>query len=242
MDINILTIRFKNKIKPFEVQSFRGAVINSLSKKSLLFHNHTLHGLRYGYPLIQYKCIKGHATIVCAGGGTEEIWQFFEDAKFNLHIGSRTEQMAIDELRQDNFQIIIDDNTKYTYSINRWLPLNEDNFKTYIQVNSLTSRVTQLEHILTGNILSMLKGLGLHADRKILTSILTISEPLPTIYKKVRLMKFNATFQTNILMPDYLGLGRHPSVGYGINITKHWINWHETRATHRATCSDIRRP
>lgn len=216
MNISILTIHFKNELKPFDVQHFRGAVINSLTKKYILFHNHLNNSLRYGYPLIQYKSIGNKAAIVCIGDGTEEIWHLFEDANFNMRIGQRSVQMAVDIIKQDSFSVNITDDKAYVYRITHWLPLNEDNYKVYTQTDSITSRITLLEKLLTGNILSMLKGFGIHADSKITTCILDISPPCPTFYKKVRLMMFDATFRTNVIIPDYIGLGRHTSVGYGI--------------------------
>ncbi|HCC87183.1 MAG TPA: hypothetical protein DEQ17_02830 [Prevotella sp.] len=216
IDINILTIRFRNGLKPFEVQPFRGAIINSLKEKRLLFHNHDGKNLRYGYPLIQYKSLGGQASVVCVGEGTEEVWHFFEDSNFNLHIGHRTEHMDVENMRHDKFSISIAEDNMYVYHITHWLPLNEENYKAYIRSDNLCNRITLLERLLTGNILSMLKGVGLHAESKITTSIVDISHPNTAIYKKVRLVMFEATFRTNVLMPDYIGLGRHTSVGYGI--------------------------
>ena len=56
--INILTIQFANEISQHEVPLFRGAINYSLDNHSILFHNHDGDGLRYAYPLIQYKQIK----------------------------------------------------------------------------------------------------------------------------------------------------------------------------------------
>lgn len=58
--IKILCVRFRNELRPFEIEMFRGAVLDKLQETaSVLFHNHVGDGFRYSYPLIQYKCLGG---------------------------------------------------------------------------------------------------------------------------------------------------------------------------------------
>jgi hypothetical protein len=62
----LLAVEFKNSIQHHEIPKFRGAVVILLSSGNMLFHNHTEDaGLRYSYPLIQYKRIHSKAAIVC---------------------------------------------------------------------------------------------------------------------------------------------------------------------------------
>ncbi|MDR2804596.1 MAG: hypothetical protein LBB85_02990, partial [Dysgonamonadaceae bacterium] len=56
---SVLVIYFSNSVSQNEISKFRGAVINMLTSNNVLFHNHTDDGLRYAYPLIQYKRIRG---------------------------------------------------------------------------------------------------------------------------------------------------------------------------------------
>lgn len=56
MTIKTLLIKFQNKISASEIPLFRGAVINSLDEKLVLFHNHVNDKLRYAYPLILSMC------------------------------------------------------------------------------------------------------------------------------------------------------------------------------------------
>ncbi|MDR1517093.1 MAG: hypothetical protein LBS52_03170, partial [Dysgonamonadaceae bacterium] len=69
--LSVLVIIFANQLRHGEISSFRGAVVNLLKDKNILFHNHREEGgLRYSYPLIQYKRIHGKASIVCIAEGT----------------------------------------------------------------------------------------------------------------------------------------------------------------------------
>ena len=69
MNVRVLTIKFANPLRHQQVPEFRGAVIAALDQKRLLFHNHDEQGLRYAYPLIQYKVLDGKAAIVATGEG-----------------------------------------------------------------------------------------------------------------------------------------------------------------------------
>lgn len=105
MTTNILTIRFSNEIRPFEVSLFRGAVINSLDQKLLLFHNHEGEKLRYDYPLIQYKRIAGKAAIVCLKQGTEDIGEFFSSNHFTLHLNDRVMEAEITSIMPSRYNV-----------------------------------------------------------------------------------------------------------------------------------------
>ncbi len=77
MDITIVS--YNGKLKYGEEQMFRGAFLKELGDKaSLHFHNHTENGLRYSYPLVQYKIADGKPTVVGIGNGTCSVsWGIF---------------------------------------------------------------------------------------------------------------------------------------------------------------------
>lgn len=72
-----------------------------------------------------------------------------------------------------------------------------------------------LNHILTGNILSMLKGVGIMLTERLTIDIMSISELKPVKYKEIRLLSLDAKFQSNVIIPEYIGLGKHASLGFG---------------------------
>lgn len=96
--IKILIIQFKNHLTHDEVKYFRSAVIHGLAQKDVLFHNHEEEGLRYAYPLIQYKRIRNCAAIVCINEGTEVIGNFFSTYRPDFMIGKHPVNMKIDKL------------------------------------------------------------------------------------------------------------------------------------------------
>ena len=65
---DITIINFDLPLKQTEVQKFRGGLLALLGASAHpLMHNHTSDGLRFSYPLIQYKPIDGYAAIIGIG-------------------------------------------------------------------------------------------------------------------------------------------------------------------------------
>ena len=219
--IKALTIRFKNELRREEIQLFRGAIIHATEQASLLFHNHKEdNSLRYAYPLIQYKRINQKAAIVCLGEGTEAIGQFFSSCNFDIMLGERPTRLEVESIRAQQPLIQIWDR-EFAYHIRRWLPLNQENYAVYCQEESLVRRYAMLERLLTANILSFAKGVGVHLEGEIVTRITQIDEPKTQYYKGVRLLSFDAEFKTNVSLPDYIGLGKGVSLGMGTVVRKY---------------------
>ena len=87
-------------------------------------------------------------------------------------------------------------------------------------MDGLTEKVTFLENILIGNLLSFTKGINVFLDFHIQCKITQINFPQLIINKDVKLMSFNIDFQSNIYIPEYIGIGKSTSIGYGI-VTQH---------------------
>ena len=216
--IKLLVVRFKNPLRQTEIRFFRGAVLDRVcgTPHDEFFSGHTEEGLRYSYPLIQYKRIGGKAALVCLGDGVNSIGEFFAANDFELKIGSREpERFEIDSV--DAKQILVqawDDTFRYT--LRKWLPFNSNNYNEFLQLEGLAARAEFLQRILVGNILSMCKGLGIRLERDITCEILKMEEPRLELYKGVKMMSFDVEFKTNVSLPDFCGLGKGTSLGMGM--------------------------
>ena len=212
---NILTIQFANEVSQQDIPKFRGAVIHMLESKPILFHNHNGETFRYAYPLIQYKRIKGKAAIVCVGKGVEEVHHFFSSNHFQYTIGKKKMDMLIESIHAD-MPVVKITKVDHHYQLHNWLPLNTCNYELYKEADSLVSRVQLLENILTGNILSLLKGIGVHLDDILNVHIVQINRQGIATYKKLKLMSFDIEFKANITLPPLVGIGKNASIGFGI--------------------------
>lgn len=212
--IQTLVLQFANELAPDDIPKFRGAVIASLKKKNILYHNHIEEKFRYAYPLIQYKRIHHKATIVCVGEGVKAIHELFASDNFLFKLGRKELEMKMDFAKYNDNDIRICDAPQY-YRIRSWLPLNSENYSKYQNANSLVEKIQILERVLTGNLLSFLKGVGIHLEQQLELQITDITGQRPATYKQVKLMAFDIEFKTCLTLPQYIGIGKNASVGYG---------------------------
>lgn len=223
--IQLLGVYFANEISRNEIELFRGAVLHALTDRSaLLFHNHIEEKFRYSYPLIQYKQIDGKATIVCIEEGVEEIGKLFSVCDLTFMLGRRSVKMEVEIIKELEFVVQIT-TTSCHYSLHNWLPLNSENYKIYKGLLALSDKVAFLQRMLVGNILSFYKGVGEYLESDLTCSITALSELPPISHKGVPMLCFDAEFVCNVTLPDYIGIGKSPSIGFGIVKNKNplWV-------------------
>ena len=214
MKQTILIVQFHNEISPQEIPSFRGAVIASLNEKDILFHNHTESGVVYRYPRIQYKRIHKKAAIVCVKEGIKSIGEFFCADNYNYKIGEREVDMRIETINTYHTDIDFCEELR-RYRLLNWLPLNSENYKEYQTIEGMAQRITFLEEKLIGNLLSFFTEMGFRAEQQIELHITDITGQRLAHYKGVKLMAFDIEFKVNLTLPQYIGLGKSVSVGFG---------------------------
>lgn len=213
--ITLSTICFANEMAPAEIPLFRGAVINSLKEDEVLFHNHIDNNFRYAYPLIQYKLLRRKASIVCLNKGAEAIKMYLDNFASEIMLGKKPEKLILDSCLKTEFAAGIDCK-EHRYLLRHWLPLNKQNFEQWICTESVSDKSRILERILTGNILSFGKGVGIIFEDEVKCTLTGIFRQYQSFYKGVRLTSFDISFSANVAMPENIGLGKGASIGNGI--------------------------
>lgn len=213
--VKLLLIRFINSIPQREIQHFRGAIIQAMGSANVLFHNHEEGGFRYSYPLIQYKRIGGNAAIVCVGDGTEVIGDFFSNCNFDIVLGNTPLHLEVFQIKAEQVLIQVWDDL-FSYTLRKWLPLNQGNYQEYMQLESLSEQCAFLERVLTGNLLSFASGLNIHFDQEVKVHITALEDVRTYSYKGIRMQGFDIQFKSNVSLLDYIGLGKSVSVGFGV--------------------------
>lgn len=211
-----IVIQYDKEIDPKALPFFRGAIIASLKSNDILFHNHDEDKLRYSYPLIQYKRINKKAVVMGIGKGIEVICQLLTARDFNYKIGNEKVELRIHSVNAYDNEIVLTEETNNRYSLHNWLPLNSENYKQYQEAETMIERIQILERILVGNTLSFLKGVGIYLDEQLKISITHIKGQRAVTYKNVKLMGFDIEFKANITIPQYIGIGKNASIGFGV--------------------------
>lgn len=220
--IPILLIRFDNAISFYEIPLFRGAVLKALGNDAeLLYHNHTGEKtFRYAYPMIQYKRIQKKAAIFCIGEGVEVIGQFLAAQRFDMHWGQREVLLTIESVSPKRNLVQAWDAT-FCYHLRNWLALNSENYQKYKDLDEMSARVAFLEKILVGNLLSFAKGMKIEIQDQVVCKLLAMEQPRVVTVKDTKMMAFDVEFKTNLSLPDYIGVGKHASIGYGTVVRTH---------------------
>jgi hypothetical protein len=211
---SILKVKFDRLLdQRVKVKDLRGALANLYPHEQLL-HQHRVDGkLNYSYPLIQYKIINNECLIIGIKEGAELL--------ATLRLLSRTLSLAkqkytilTEEIEFRHISIKAIDPLQRYHFITPWLALNEKNYEKYQRLGTQTKKREMLEKILVGNIISMSKGLGYTVPAPIDAHIIKIREA-QTSLKGNPMLGFLGTFSVNFKIPDYWGIGKSVSRGFG---------------------------
>ncbi len=175
------------------------------------FHHHIENSFFYNYPLIQYKRIDDRPVVLGIEKYSQIIFNTISKVEYITNSYGKRIKINNVELKTRTFYIKQIETKTYKFQ-NPWIALNSENFKKFLSI-SLPKKIF-LENILIGNILSMLKGLGIFIDFK-LSIIIQDILPSPIILNNNSFIAFKAIFSANILLPDYIGLGKSVSKGFG---------------------------
>lgn len=208
-------IRFSNHLEPEETEYFRGAIINTAEMMgSVLFHNHTSEGFRWGYPLIQYKSLNGRAAIVGIAEGADELLKLRPYLDRELHIGNKIMKFNVVSTEEITSDVGLSKHLMH-YVLTGWMPFSQQNVRTFHSMKDELERKIMLESILVGNILAFFKGIKLFVDDNVVCRIEGRGPIQNTLYKNMKMKTFDVAFYTNAILPNNLGLGRRTSLGYG---------------------------
>lgn len=176
-----------------------------------LFHNHLDNKFVYSYPQIQYKVIDKKPMLIGFGDGFKPLYNGVMEEE-NITVGER--KMDTSNLNIKIYETEIGDTTdfvKYRF-LNPWLSLNQKNYEEYMGANNEERKVL-LRKVLTGNVLSLAKSLDLTIENTLVPEV-NLKE-ITVNFKNNQMIAFVGDFRINFLLPDYLGIGRSVSRGFG---------------------------
>jgi len=172
------------------------------------FHHHGVNA--YNYPLIQYKRIDETLLVLGLNEYAPILAQKIVQVDRIIIPKHAINVRAIDI--QNYMHNISYEQQTYSFAT-PWIALNEHNYRIFNQSKKDEQKIL-LQKILVGNILSALKGLGITAKERIIVSL--------NDYKPVHVMAhgnsfeaFHGQFEANISLPEFIGLGKSVSKGFG---------------------------
>ncbi len=204
------------RLTPSQIHKFRGYVGNVFSEYDLVHNHNTKTGQHiYRYPLIQFKLVDQTPCIIAL---TEKAIQIFMQIFMTLDkVDIEGKVIPINEknLKIENTDFGFSPETFMYEFKSLWLALNQHNYNLFTEMADSRDKKSLLKKILTGNILSCAKYLGCHLERDQRIETDLSIKPSKTTLKGKSMIGFKGIFKTNFLLPDYIGLGKSVSRGFG---------------------------
>lgn len=178
----------------------------------ILLHQHNADKLIYKYPLVQYKMIDKTPTVIGINEGAEvlkDIYDKYDEVNLNGNIYEIVERGIT--VKEQEFGIS-DKLLSYRF-VTPWLALNQENFERHLKLDRVKQN-EMLRRNLIGNLLSASKGLGYVVPDTIRLEIGKKQNVMCKV-KGVQFVGFTCEFMVNFEIPQYIGLGKSVSRGYG---------------------------
>ena len=212
MKYNIVNLILKTDLKltasPTKVRGFIG---NNFKEYPILHNHYANDKFLYSYPYVQYKIINGDIVIVGIDEGADLIKKIAPE----LSTLSLDKEYKITEklIHEKEVDIKPSSEEKHYKFITPWLGLNQNNYQKYTNAKDWKEKKEILNRVLVGNLLSMSKGLGIIVNKRLYAK--THFEEKIVEYKGVKMNAFIGEFKVHYDIPDYFGLGKGVSQGFG---------------------------
>jgi hypothetical protein len=194
-------------------RAIRGYFSNTFGKHPE-FHNHQGSSLIYKHPSIQYKIIGGSALIV----GLKEGAYLLKAVPKLPYLEIYKERYVIykQDLANQRVHFGLSETPILYRFLTPWLALNEINYQRYNELSDKeVLKCKILNKVLIGNILSMSKALGYCVDREIQINGSFKESGRIKAKNEFEALAFTGEFFLNFSIPDFWGIGKFSSRGYG---------------------------
>jgi hypothetical protein len=203
MKINTIQFETLRGVKRREIPLIRREIASQFLK-DVRFHNHANGKYAYTYPKVLYQSIKGFLQLKFLG--FDRIPEFTSEL-----LGEK--RVLFKYIKDEIYKPKISKGLDYEYRfVSPWYGLSTKNYKKF---KSGELQKEDYEAILTGNILSFLKGNGFWVDERIQVELEGLE--CGRIKMKGRsAVGFYGVWKSNIDLPKHIGLGRCVSRGFGM--------------------------
>ena len=210
LKIFTLTIESDKTIKETPSQ-LRGFFATKFTEYILLHHHTDTNKFLYKYPLVQYKTIDKKPAILGINEGAEvlkEIYDQYDKIRLGDNIYNVYERNIT--VKSEEFGL---SEKYYAYKfITPWFALNQKNYRKFYSIYRENQHLL-LRKTLIANLLSISKTLNYQVPSEIKAEVKV--RPKKSQLKDTKIMVFEGSFITNFILPDYIGIGKSVSRGFG---------------------------
>ena len=208
INVRLLTDKPVRKT-PYQV---KGVIMNQHSNNEIVPMLDGTYREKFLYPRVQVKILDEQIYFIGIGEGVDAIKEVLEDLK-TLDFGNITFEISDIEIEEYNNRLCPSTNPLRYRFITPWVALNHSTIKKYRHLKN-KDRVHYLNQLLGQNIAFISRELGIELEENIFTK-LNLSTLLPKKMDENNWAAFEGEFETNFILPNYIGIGNGITRGYG---------------------------
>ena len=208
INVRLLTDKPVRKT-PYQV---KGVIMNQHSNNEIVPMLDGTYREKFLYPRVQVKILDEQIYFIGIGEGVDAIKEVLEDLK-TLDFGNITFEISDIEIEEYNNRLCPSTNPVRYRFITPWVALNHSTSKKYRHLKN-KDRVHYLNQLLGQNIAFISRELGIELEENIFTK-LNLSTLLPKKMDENNWAAFEGEFETNFILPNYIGIGNGITRGYG---------------------------
>lgn len=213
--VRALSISFDLPIYPRQIPSWRGAFIEMAGWEHDCFHNHYEDGrVRYRYPLAQYRVWQKKAALFVLNEGVEALQRVLAEKDWKINWEGGVRSLRVEDLRMWEHEIRLTPEVR-RYQTYQYLPLNQANYKTWMETDRLAERLALLERLLTNHLLVGLWNLGFESQKQVRVSLQDFRRRRLVSFKGTKRLAFDLVFDCNVSLPPHIAIGQAASHGFG---------------------------
>jgi hypothetical protein len=164
------------------------------------------------YPVVQCKMIRNFPTVIGINEGAVFLKELADKSR-EILLGPETYRVAEHDISIKDEEFGISE-TSHSYEFaTPWLALTQENYKRFYKLTGKPARDEFVQKIFVDTLLSLSKSLGYEVPAPIIcdTNFHFQKDQL----NGASVMTFTGKFQVNFQIPEYLGIGKSVSQGYG---------------------------
>lgn len=195
-----------------DASKLRGFIANKFEEYPILHHHIEEAGYLYSYPRVQYKLIEGTPVILGIEEGVDVLKKISGDIA-ELKLGKSVYKVESVQMNLMNAEFGPCRENRHYKFVTPWLALNPSNYEKYKAITDWKEKKAFLNGILVGNLLSMCKSMDYVVTSKLYVHSRLYDEEVE--FKGVHLIGFTGEFRVNFKIPDFFGVGKGVSQGFG---------------------------
>ena len=215
--IKSIISRFKTD-KPVRKTSYqvKGVLMKEFPDESLIPFINGKYRNEFLYPRIQVKILNEQIYLVGIKEGVEPIELIMENMEL-LNFGNITFKIEDIESEKIELDLGCTDKAIHYNFLSPWIALNRVNLKRYkgCSEKNPKKQTDFLRRLLSQNIAFIGKEFGLSLESRIFVD-LSLESLEPKLLDDGKAGSFNGSFNSNFVLPNYIGVGNGITKGFGV--------------------------